>query len=350
MVGMKVRIQQLVNGLLKPLPKRQSDVIEGRYGLVNGNELTLAALGNKLGVTRERVRQIQNLALAEFRANRTKNGLQEFVGLVQAHLAHVGGVREGDALLTDLRGLTEDPGDTKTINYRLNFLLEASDAANRRGADKHCRAFWFGGADERNAALAFVDGLAKLLAGHKSAVLAEQKFNQLFSEAASAHKMNEMHAANIIGVSKKFSTSPYGEVGLTAWPEIHPKTARDWAYLVLKREENPLHFTAIADRINGVRTRKKTNFQTVHNELIKDTRFVLVGRGIYGLREFGLIEGTAREVMESFLKERGPMRAKELVQLVLEKRIFKENTLLLNLQKKDYFKRLDDGRYSVREA
>ncbi len=347
---MKVKIQQLVNSLLKPLPKRQSDVIEGRYGLGNGNELTLAALGNKLGVTRERVRQIQNLAMDEFRANREKNGLQEFASLVRAHLGNVGGVRKGETLLADLRALTDEHGDAKTINHRFNFLLEASDAGSYYRPDKHYHGFWYAGAKEQKEASGFIDAFTKSLASKKTAVLAEQKFNPLFSESARAQNINEMHAANIIGISKKFSTSPYGESGLTAWPEIHPKTARDWAYLVLKRAGNPLHFTAIADHINAVRQRKKTNFQTVHNELIKDTRFVLVGRGIYGLREFGMVEGTAREVMGAFLKERGPMRAKELVQLVLEKRIFKENTLLLNLQKKDYFKRLDDGRYSVREA
>lgn len=347
---MKVKVQQLVNGLLKPLPKRQIDVIEGRYGLASGKELTLAALGSRLGVTRERIRQIQNLAMGAFRANREKNGLNEFAMLVRAHLGDVGGVRTNENLFADLRALTEDCGDPKTTDHRFNFLLEASEAANYHRPEKHYHGFWYTSKKEKNEAIQFIDAFTKLLAEKKEAVLADQKFNMLFAEAATLCECIELRAANMMKISKKFTSNAYGEMGLSAWPEVNPKTARDWAYLVLKREKAPLHFTAIADHINAVRARKKTNFQTVHNELIKDARFVLVGRGTYGLREFGLVEGTAREVMGGILKERGAMRARDLVQLVLEKRIFKENTLLLNLQKKDHFKRLDDGRYDVREA
>ena len=148
-------------------------------------------------------------------------------------------------------------------------------------------------------------------------------------------------------------TNQYGETGLSSWSEINPKTARDWAYLVLKKGQKPLHFTEITEHINAVRAHrlnKKTNYQTVHNELIKDERFVLVGRGVYGLEEFGIMAGTAREVMGNILNDHGPLKPKALIQLVLERRMFKENTLLLNLQNRKHFKRLDDGRYVVREV
>jgi len=156
-------------------------------------------------------------------------------------------------------------------------------------------------------------------------------------------------ALNLTSISKKFTANHYGDVGLSAWSEINPKTSRDWAYLVLKREQKPLHFTALAERINNIRQRK-TNYQTVHNELIKDERFVLVGRGTYGLREFGIMPGTAKEVMATLLKTHGPMRSHELVKLVLTKRMFKENTLLLNLQNREHFQRMSDGRYNIKEV
>ncbi len=77
---------------------------------------------------------------------------------------------------------------------------------------------------------------------------------------------------------------------------------------------------------------------------------MLVGRGTYGLREFGILPGTAREVIGHFLKKHGPMKSNEVVQMVLQERTFKENTLLLNLQNRKHFQRMDDGRYTVREA
>ncbi len=44
------------------------------------------------------------------------------------------------------------------------------------------------------------------------------------------------------------------------------------------------------------------------------------------------------------------MKSKEIVSAVQEKRFFKYNTILVNLQNKDLFERLGDGTYKVREA
>jgi hypothetical protein len=90
--------------------------------------------------------------------------------------------------------------------------------------------------------------------------------------------------------------------------------------------------------------------QTVHNELIKDERFVLVGRGLYGLREFGLMPGTAREVIAYVLEEKGPLHPKDIVKLVRDQRMIKDATIMINLQNKKHFTCLSDGRYCLREA
>ena len=96
------------------------------------------------------------------------------------------------------------------------------------------------------------------------------------------------------------------------WPEISPKTVRDKIYLVLKKNDEPLHFETIARRINEVKfdDGQKALGPTVHNELIKDDRFVLVGRGMYGLQERGYEPGIAREVIAKVLKEKGPLTRK----------------------------------------
>ena len=90
--------------------------------------------------------------------------------------------------------------------------------------------------------------------------------------------------------------------------------------------------------------------QTVHNELIKDPRFVLVGRGMYSLKEFGVMPGTAREVMARLLKDNGPLTPDDLMKLVLSERLLKKNTVLINLRNRKHFKRLEDGRYTVNFA
>ncbi|MBI2075325.1 MAG: hypothetical protein HYT82_01500 [Candidatus Harrisonbacteria bacterium] len=347
---MKVAIHKVVANALQPLPPRQQEVLRCRYGLKDGRELTLQELGKRYGVTRERIRQIQNLALGAVRAEAEKNGLAAFASLATAHLAGLGGVRKEEDLLRDLGTLAEDKSPKETFANRARFLLEASDAVTCLPADKETHTFWHMGDDHAKKARVFAAKLAATLAGKKAEVLNEQKFDAHFAAVAREAGVADAVGANYIAVSKKFMVNHFGDAGLASWSEINPRTARDWAYLTLKKEKKPLHFTTIAELVNGLRKNKKTNHQTIHNELIKDERFVLVGRGLYGLREFGIIPGTAREVIAHFLKKKGAMKSAELVALILKERAFKPNTLLLNLQNKKYFQRRADGYYTVREA
>ena len=107
-----------------------------------------------------------------------------------------------------------------------------------------------------------------------------------------------------------------------------------------------MHFTEIAKSVTDLRN-KQAHAPTVHNELIKDANFVLVGKGTYTLKEFGVIPGTAREIISHFLKKHGPLKANDVMKMVLKERLFKENTILINLQNRKNFKRMDDGRYTT---
>ena len=126
---------------------------------------------------------------------------------------------------------------------------------------------------------------------------------------------------------------------------------KDKAYLIVQKAGNPLHFTEITKLINRVWIKdKKACPQTVHNELIKDKRFVLVGRGIYALKEWGFREGTVLEVLQDVLNEKGieSLSKEDIIGKVLKKRWVKRNTVLLNLQNSDYFVKLNNGKYSLK--
>ena len=156
----------------------------------------------------------------------------------------------------------------------------------------------------------------------------------------------------LLGLSKELGKNVFGEVGLVSWPSIKPKGVRDKAYLVLKKNNKPRHFSEISKMINATGfSSKKANVQTVHNELIKDSRFVLVGRGLYGLSEWGYRPGTVKDVLVDVLKEHGkPLAKSELVAKVLNSRVVKENTILLNLQDSKVFFKKEDGTYTLRKA
>jgi RNA polymerase primary sigma factor len=60
-------LQEEVADLLRVLDEREKKIIMSRFGLDGGNSRTLEEVGEKFGVTRERIRQLQNIALAKLR-------------------------------------------------------------------------------------------------------------------------------------------------------------------------------------------------------------------------------------------------------------------------------------------
>jgi hypothetical protein len=334
---MNISVSKLIKELLAVLDKRQTEVLESRYGLKDGEIKTLAAVGEKYGITRERVRQIEADGLRQVRNRLSKTGAEQFVSLVKTHLKNIGGVRRDTLLLDDLRLMVSD-ANIQYFDKQVKFLLELAGEPKYALENKSVYSYWYLTEDSRKKANNFVAQLVKTM-----------KKNRQNTEIAYLDDIKDLAAINFITISKQFIVNEYGDFGLSEWPEVNPQTIRDWSYVILKKSKKPLHFRGIAEEINKVRinAKKSAHPQTVHNELIKDERFVLVGRGIYGLQEHGYVAGTAREVMTRLLKHHGPLKPRELLEAVLKERFFKKNTVFINLQNKKYFKRMEDGRYTT---
>ena len=339
---------QIIEQLFSVLDARQKKVLIKRYGLDNGEEQTLAELGRAFSVTRERIRQIEASAIAEVRKKAKEGHLDTLVAAATSHLLKTGGVRREDHLLTEMRAFAE--GKEMPLNFanQIRFLLEISGQVMYHREDDELNSHWHLAEDHQLKALNFLEALVKHLRDKKHETLHEKKFEQFFAEVVELHKLEKEVARHYVHISKKFGSNLYGDFGLTEWPEVSPKVSRDWIYLILKKATKPLHFNEIASEIRRLRPSKKTNTQTIHNELIKDRRFLLVGRGIYGLREQDVLPaGTIRDILVHILKADGPMKPKDLIAKVLKHRIFKETTILFNLQNKKFFDRLPSGEYAV---
>lgn len=340
--------QKIIATLLGGLRPREREVLKKRFGLRGAEFATLAELGDEYGITRERVRQIESSGLSALRKKIRAGAGSEFYRYLTGHLENLGGIRRADFL-------------TREVSYGLNvaldeaqlrFLLDAQGALYEHPEDDQYFSFWCSTPKAQRTATAFLERFRNYIATRKEDLLTHQKFDELFADAIDRpHELNDFVALNYLTISKQFGTNIYGDFGLTEWPEISPKTMRDRAYLVLKKRERPLHFRELARLINEIRfDHKVAHPSTVHNELIKDGRFVLVGRGIYGLREHGFSPGTVQDVIRRILKARGPLRSEAILEAALKERLVKPNTVLLNLQKKRNFKRLPDGSYAIREA
>jgi predicted Zn-ribbon and HTH transcriptional regulator len=335
-------IDQFIESALADFTPNQRKVLTCRFGLKAGKPCTLQNVGDELGITRERVRQIQEQAMKKV-GSRVRETAGSFLNSVAAHLVSVGGVRRDDSFILDLKHEFFNGSTVKNLDNKIRFVLFSAGQPFYRKEDDTTNAYWYASEGVNKKYIEFVKHMTQLFKGGDRKAILDNKVYLVH--------MKDMASGHFLSIPKHFGANVFGDIGLKSWPEISPKTIRDKAYLVLKKHGKPLHFEDIAKMISksGI-DKKNAHVQTVHNELIKDGRFVLVGRGIYGLEENGFVPGTVREVIARLLKKQGPLQAHEVVRHVNQERFLKENTILLSLQNRKFFKRFDDGRYHTKEA
>ncbi len=340
-----------IAGLVKTLNPRNRDIVSRRFGLKNGTKETLESIGKSYGITRERVRQIEEFALAQLtKAAAQSKELARFISLARDLISREGGVIKERALFKLVSGSEKN----SVANASLVFALTLDKELVRISDNDRFHAFWARDSRTLESFQSQVSTLIAALQQHDSVLPAAQlvSFAQEKSvPALDGAKFTEKHLATIAGVCKELGSNIFGQMGLTHWTQICPKGVRDKAYLVIRQTGKPQHFSQIAKLINTAKfDQKKVNVQTVHNELIKDKRFVLVGRGMYALAEWGYKAGTVKEVLVDILKTHGkPLHRTELLAKVAAVRLVKENTILLNLQDSGTFVRDENGHYHLRK-
>ena len=263
--------------------------------------------------------------------------LQKAISYFEKYLKENGGLKREDLLLNDL--------SDKTNRNFVYFLLTLSNGFHRLGDDNDLYPFW---AQEKEKDVP-VRSLIKRVVDFFQKEKTPQHFEVLqgLCPDCQAAFLN-----TCLEIAKKVEQGPLGNFGLVAWPEVRPKGVRDAAYLVLKKNGSPLHFREIALTANTLPgelfTKRKILPQTIHNELIRDGRFVLVGRGIYGLDEWGFTPGTVKDVIFKVLQASSNLSKEEILKEVQKQRVVKPNTVLLNLSDRKIFDRNGDGKYFLK--
>lgn len=72
-------LSEKIENILDSLPYREARILRLRFGLENGRFYTLEEVGQKFGLTRERIRQIETKALRELRHPKRSNQLREYL-------------------------------------------------------------------------------------------------------------------------------------------------------------------------------------------------------------------------------------------------------------------------------
>lgn len=337
-------IQKPAVKVLGFLNNKNREVLERRFGIGREESETLESIGQGYGITRERVRQIQEYCIKKLSQGEAREILKPAHDLVKAFISQKGGVAGKNELFENLSKKSLYPYFALSLKL-MPELAEGkeTDSINHRYA-------------LNNKTLERVDDLVArvhtVLNETGSVLSMEELDNIVARELKLSGQDLDVSAGSMISLSKLIKLGPFGDYGLGHWPAINPKGVRDKAHLVFEKEQRPLHFREISLLIDQYfrnqpySKNKNTHPQTVHNELIKDPRFILIGRGLYALSDWGYEPGTVKDVLVQIMKEEGkPMDKEDILELISERRFVKPNTVFLNLQNKNYFKKVEGNKY-----
>lgn len=339
-ITLSFKPKEVAKRLLSVLQKRAQDVLVSRYGLgAKSSKLTLDAIGKKYAITRERVRQIENHSLAAIRKSKAYKDAEPVFTELKAVLLELGGLVGEKDLLAHLSK------DTSTQNH-LHFLLVIGEEFKREKEDDDFKHRWHVDPELKGKIEGALKKLYTKLSDDELVVEGDliDSFLEEVKDMNDKYK-NEEVIKRWLSISHKIGKNPLGEWGKTESPNVNAKGMRDYAFLVIRKHGSPIHFKEVAKAISQYFD-KKAHVATTHNELIKDPRFVLVGRGLYALAEWGYMSGVVKDVIRKILEKEGPLTKDKIVEKVLKERYVKENTILVNLQNPKFFKKDKDGRYS----
>jgi hypothetical protein len=333
--------ERLVNETLATIDReREREIVSRRFGLFDRKE-TLEQIGELLSITRERVRQLEKAVVTRLKVTAEQGNLpniSETQATLRTQLASMGNV----ARVSDLAAAFGE--GTKLEQARVAFLARLCPELSVVDEDDH----FFQSVSitsvlddkaVKEQVQTIIDAIKKL---------AEPK---TIEEVAKAAGMTDAAQTAALASTSKHLATLNGRWGLVKWPMVNPKNIRDKIYVILKEHGKHMHFNEIAAAIKESDfKRKDVTTQAIHNELIKDKRFVLIGRGIYALKEWGYKKGTVADIISEVLREAGePLHRDEIVKRVLKSRFVKETTILLNLQGKQQFKRVAKATYELAE-
>ncbi|MBD3248331.1 hypothetical protein GF382_03525 [Candidatus Falkowbacteria bacterium] len=376
---------EILKNLLGKLNKKEKDILSRRFGFKKSKKETLEAVGKLHNLTRERIRQIENASINKLiELKELENNLLDLKEKTEELLKEHGGLMEKDYLFHLLNN--NSPIDRNSDEYEIeknhyDFLLSrllSDNFEEIKNSDKFKQAYKL-----KQETLEHMEEMAHEVLNKieelKETYRTDDLINIIIKESEAYKKHEPKYLADgeldvssywaddlfdedqglvnkykglysLLQALKEVEQNKFGFWGRHDWGEVKPKTINDKIYLILKNENKPLHFVDIAKRINEVGFDKKVaNPATVHNELILDEKYVLVGRGIYGLKEWGYKEGIVLDVIKQIMAEQGePMTKEEVVEKVLENRLVKRTTINLALMNKEVFEKTSDGKYALK--
>lgn len=343
----KMNLTEIIEDMFLVLTPKEKEVIIKRFSLDNKPKLTLEKIGQSFSVTRERIRQIEKIALGKLRRTVENTKLSQINKVAKEILEKNGGVLLEDRLVAEI--LNKIMGSQGMDAHIIRLALNINAELIKTEKTNVFKPFWRLRSIEMSLIRSIIQHGISLL-NKKEDVISDEQIIISLQEILPQENSDTSIILSTLEVDKRIKRIKEG-FGLISWRHINPRSIRDKAYIVLKAGKNPLHFVEIANKIAESGFDKKVvTTQAVHNELIRYDQFVLVGRGLYALKEWGYKKGTVADVIEDLLRKHSPLTKQEIIQGVLKQRQVKKGTISLNLQKNSKFIRTGRAVYKLDEA
>ena len=334
--------------ILNSLSEKERSVIERRVWL-NWEKETLQNIWNSFSpsITRERVRQIEDSWIKKIgriiKATLLTKIQEKAMHFIEMHW----GVISKDRLINNIiKDLDLDPSINSWV---LEFIIQSDYEIKKSKQKLGCKIYFFLPSVSKNTIEAVHKEALKVLKRKKDVI----SKNKLYEIISNNLKTEQRYSLTFIdSCLELFEDIIFWEnnlVWLTKWKILNPKTLKDKAIYVMKKEKIPMHFVDISNKITDM-LEEKVKVNTIHNELIRNNEFVLIWRWIYALKEWGFNPWTVLDVIVDALEKKWePMSTEEITKEVLKTRNVKQTTIYMNLQNKQVIERVGRNYYQLKK-
>lgn len=357
------KVSSLMKDIFSYLSEQEIDITKKRFGIFERKH-TLEEIGKNYGVTRERIRQIEGTIVKKIVSLNQKNEkLKELRDSIIKFVKEYGGIVEEYFLIDKFfNGLNDN--EKSFVEFLLSKVLieDLIQQKTKDGSKIFYQLKGFASNLLDKTIKDVVDVLEDIKEPlHIDDIFAKLDFKKIIQnvdkKVLDLYKTSDIDdnaffkktLESYLNVSDSVKRNVFGMWGTKSWKTVSPKRMSDKIYLILSREGKPLHFKEITEKINESGFDKKpARDVTVHNELIIDDRYVLVGRGIYALKSWGYKKGAVADIIEEIIKENnGPMTKSDILEKVSKQRIVKDSTIYLSLTNDKRFKKISAGKYDL---
>lgn len=345
----EVDLKAVIDEMFLVLTEKEKEVVIRRFSLDSKPKQTLERIGKHFNVTRERIRQIENIALLKLRRHISNSQLHFINNSAKEILEHHGGVMSESLLIAETLNAIGKTSPLDGSIIKLSLAIDDELAKNERSGALD-PAWRFDAISIYNIK-AINDNSFRLLKKKGSVI----KFSEVYKHIQKLDLFHDRQPTaelikSCLTMDRRLRETEKGW-GLMEWRFVNPRSIRDKSLIILRTEKKPLHFVDIANKIGGIGINKKmVTTQAVHNELIRYADFVLVGRGLYALKEWGYTPGTVSDVIANILKDQGPLSKKDIIKEVQKQREVQIGTISLNLQKNSSFVRVGRAVYDYKKS